>query len=649
MDTFPKILRHNAQALRDHVAAREKDLGIWQSWTWAQVYDEVRLFALGLHALGLRRGQKLAIVGDNRPRLYWTFAAAQSLGAVPVPVYQDSVAKEMAFVIDHGDVTMAVVEDQEQVDKMMLITETVKGIKHIVYDDPRGLDKYDKKTIHSFEDVQALGAARLADDPSAQEWWQAQIDQGKGSDAAVILYTSGTTGNPKGVVLSYDNLVITARNAAQFDGLTVDDEVLAYLPMAWVGDHVFSYAQSYVVGFCVSCPESPETMMQDLLEIGPSYFFAPPRIFENILTSVMVRMEDASKTKQKVFQYFLKIARRVGEAILNGEPVGVLDRLIYGLGEIVVFGPLKNTLGLSRVRIGYTAGEAIGPEIFSFYRSLGINLKQLYGQTESSVFITAQPDGEIFADTVGVPAPGVEVEIADNGEVLYRSPGVFQEYYKNPDATTQTKTKDGWVHTGDAGYFDDVGHLKIIDRSKDVGKLKDGTLFAPKFIENKLKFFPNIKEAVAFGAGKDFCAVFINIDLVAMGSWAERNNVAYASYQELAAFDTVYNMIADHIDEVNADLATDPHMAGSQIARFLILHKELDADDGELTRTRKVRRTVVAERYQGLIDGLFSGAKSVDIKSEVTFEDGRRGRISATLVIRNVKTQDAASLSEAAE
>ncbi|MEJ8573867.1 AMP-dependent synthetase/ligase [Microbaculum marinum] len=646
-DTFPKLLIRNARIWGDRPAIREKDLGIWQTWTWAEVREEVQALAAGLSELGLERGDKVAIVGSNRPRLYWTICAVQSLGGIPVPVYQDAVAAEMVFVLQHAEARLAVVQDQEQVDKLLSLSEDLPDLRHVIYDEERGLKDYDHTRLHSFASIQESGRAQLAAGAAAR--LDASIQQGKGSDIAVILYTSGTTGQPKGVMLSYDNTVISAKLACEFDHLTKEDEVLAYLPMAWVGDHIFSYAESYWSGFCVACPESPETMLQDLREIGPTYFFSPPRIFENLLTTVMIRMEDASPLKKRMFHYFLGVARRAGEKILNGEPVPVSDRILYGIGKFLVYEPLKNVLGMSRMRVGYTAGEAIGPEIFRFYRSLGLNLKQLYGQTEASVYVTVQPDGEIRADTVGKPAPQVEIRIDDTGEVLYRSPGVFVGYYKNEEATRATKTADGWVHTGDAGFFDNEGHLRIIDRAKDVGHLKDGTLFAPKYVENKLKFFPNIKEAVALGHEREFVTAMLNIDLGAVGSWAERNNVAYASYQELAGMEQIYDMLEAHVVEVNRDLSQEPRMAGSQIHRFLILHKELDADDGELTRTQKVRRGYIADKYQPLIDALYDGSKAQDIETEVTFEDGRKGRIRARVEIRDVQVFGTQEHREAAE
>ncbi|MCP4470530.1 MAG: long-chain fatty acid--CoA ligase [Gammaproteobacteria bacterium] len=642
LDTFPKLLQSHVRSRPDQDAIREKDLGIWQSWTWSEAAVEIRALACGLASLGLKRGEKLAIIGDNRPRLYWGMTAAQAFGAIPVPLYQDSVADEMAYVLDNADVKIALVEDQEQVDKLLEIRERCPQLEHIIFDDPRGLRLYEQEFMHDYQKIQQVGIEFDRDHP---DFYEREVAAGSGDEISIMLYTSGTTGHPKGVVLSNDNVIITARNGIVREGLTANEEVLAYLPMAWVGDNLFSYAQSYVAGFCVSCPEDATTVASDLREIGPTYYFAPPAIYERMLTQVMIRMEDAAKIKRNVFHYFMEHARKVGVRILNREPVSLQDSLLYKLGNILVYGPLKDVLGLRRTRLAYTAGEAIGPEIFDFYRSLGINIKQLYGQTECMVFICVQPDGEVFADTVGTPAIDVEIKIDDNGEIVYRSPGVFQSYYKNPESTASTKTDDGWVHTGDAGYFDDNnGHLKIIDRAKDVGKLNDGTLFAPKYIENKLKFFSFVKEAVLFGNERDFSTAFINIDLDAVGNWAERRNLAYSGYIDLAGQQEIYDLILDCVNKVNQDLSQDSRLGNSQIHRFLILHKELDADDGELTRTSKVRRSFVGDRYNILVEALYSEQKECHIETEVTFEDGRTGTLAADVKIRDaevypVKTQ----------
>jgi len=637
LHSIPALLERNARDFGALTAYREKEFGIWQSWSWAQAREEIDALALGFLVLGVARGDYVAIIGRNRPAMYWSMVAAQSVGAIPVPLYQDSVAEEMAYVLEHCGARFIVAGDQEQVDKVLEIQDRVAHIEHIIYIDKRGMRKYDHARMNHYPDVQAEGRAarqRLEAELAAR---RAELDY---DSTCVMLYTSGTTGKPKGVVLSNRNIIETARASSEFDKLQAGEEVLAYLPMAWVGDFIFSIGQAYWTAFCVNCPESPDTMMTDLREIGPTYFFAPPRIFETMLTNVMIRMEDASAAKRRMFHHFMEHARKVGPRLLDGKPVSAADRMKYRIGEALIYGPLKNTLGLSRIRVAYTAGEAIGPEIFEFYRSLGINLKQLYGQTEASVFITQQPDGEVRNDTVGVPSPGVEVRIAENGEVFYRSPGTFVEYYKNPESTRDTKDELGWVATGDAGFFEEgTGHLRIIDRAKDVGKMADGSLFAPKYVENKLKFYPNILEAVVFGNGREFCTAFINIDLAAVGNWAERNNIAYASYQELAGHPRVLAMIQNHVSETNASIAQDDMLSGCQVHRFLVLHKELDADDGELTRTRKVRRRIIEEKYEDLINALYDGSSSIYTQTEVTYEDGRKGKISATLEIRDAEVQ----------
>lgn len=648
LQSIPALLARNADRFGNMPAYREKEFGIWQSWTWADTARQIRDLALGFLVLGLRPGDHVAIIGRNRPAHYWSMIAAQMCGAVPVPLYQDAVADEMAYVLENCGARFVVCGDQEQVDKVLEVGDRAPAVEHIIYTDKRGMRKYDHARMNALADVQSEGRAAEARLGAALDSLVAGLGY---DDTCVMLYTSGTTGKPKGVVLSNRNIIETARNTAGFDDLRQREEVLAYLPMAWVGDFIFSVGQAYWTGFTVNCPEGAQTMMTDLREIGPTYFFAPPRVFEGQLTNVMIRMEDAGPVKRWLFRHYMDLARRIGPRILERKPVGLLDRLRYALGDLLIYGPLKNTLGYSRIRVGYTAGEAIGPEIFDFYRSLGINLKQLYGQTEASVFITQQPDGEVRSDTVGVPSPGVEVRIAENGEVFYRSPGTFVEYFRNPDSTASTKDAQGWVATGDAGFFEEAtGHLRIIDRAKDVGKMADGRMFAPKYVENKLKFYPNILEAVVFGAGRGFCTAFINIDLNAVGNWAERNNIAYASYQELAGHPQVYETIRQHVEAVNESVARDPMLSGCQIHRFLVLHKELDPDDGEMTRTRKVRRNVIAEKYADLITALYDGSASVYTETEVTYEDGRKGAIKATLQIADAQVfGDAAQQKVAAE
>ena len=646
-DTFPKLLIRNARVYGVRPAMRHKDLGIWQTWTWSQTLEIVRAYAVGLHRLGVKRGETVAIVGGNRPKLYWSVMAVQMLGAIPVPVYADAVADELAYVLAHAEVRFAAVEDQEQVDKILSVIKRLPRLELMVYDEKRGLRDYDHSRLRPIDEVIEEGRKALAD-PAVAAWLDNEIAASKGDDPSIILYTSGTTGTSKGVVLTNERSIRAAADTVAFDKLTENDVALAYLPLAWVGDHYLNYAQGLVSGFCTACPESPDTAMSDLREIGPSFYFAPPRTLEQLLTRVMIRMEDAGLIKRKLFHYFIGVARRYGERILNGESVPAMGRLLYAIGNVLVYGPLKNVLGFSRVRVAYTAGEAVGPDLFSFYRSIGLNLKQLYGQTEAFLYVTAQPDGEIYADTVGPACPNVDIRIADNGEVQFKSPGMFSGYFKDDAKTAEVMTPDGYVKTGDAGFFDEkTGHLKIIDRTRDVGKLNDGTMFPPKYIENKLKFFPNIREAVALGDKRDFVTVMLNIDLTAVGSWAERNNVVYGSYQELAGHPLVYDMLEKHVAEVNRSLAEDKVMAGARIKRFLILHKELDPDDGEITRTLKVRRGFVAERYAPLIKALYDGSNEADISTEVTFEDGRKGTISARVKIRDIKT-DSSALGKAA-
>ncbi len=628
--TFPRLLLDHAQARPDAPALREKEYGIWQTLSWRELAALVKQIANGLAAAGLQRGQHIVVIGENRPRLYASMLAAQSLGAVPVPLYQDAAATEFVFPIVNAEVAFAIVEDQEQVDKLLEIQPQCPALRSVWYDNPRGLRNYSEPGLAPLD-------ALL--DPAAADVFDTEVARADPNDVAAMFFTSGTTGNPKGVVHSHFTLLDRAQAGARFDKLTSAEEVLAYLPPAWIGQNIFSYAQWLACGYVVNCPESAATASIDLKEVGPTYYFAPPRIFEALLTSVTIRMEDASAIKKRLYRHFMDVARRVGPKVLDGDnTVGGFDRVQYGLGNLLVYGPLRNTLGFSRVRVAYTAGEAIGPDLFTFYRSIGINLKQLYGSTETAVFVCLQPDNQVRADTVGVPIEGVEIKVDDHGELLVRSNGLLKGYYKNEAATREVLTADGWYRTGDAGYLDASGHLKIIDRAKDVGRLISGDMFAPKYIENKLKFFPYIKEAVAFGDRRDTVCAFVNIDFEAVGNWAERRNLPYAGYADLAGRPEVRALIADCVNKVNADLAADEKLAGGQISRFLVLHKELDADDGELTRTRKVRRGAIGEKYQVLVDALYGGKREQFIETAMKFEDGRSGSVSATLQIVDVNT-----------
>ena len=637
--TFPQTLLAHAKQRPDAPALREKSYGIWQTISWGQLSAMVRHLACGLAEAGLRRGEHVVVVGENRPRLYASMLAAQALGAIPVPLYQDAVANEFVFPINNAEVRFGIVEDQEQVDKLLELREQCPQLERIWYDDPRGLRNYHESGLEPLDQLIESGRAH---DSAHAGLFDAEVAKGRAHDVAAMFFTSGTTGNPKGVVHTHFTLLDRATAGQAFDKLTEREEVLAYMPPAWIGQNIFSYAQWLACGYIVNCPESASTVTIDLKEIGPTYYFAPPRIFEGLLTSVTIRMEDASALKRWLYKTCMAVARRVGPALMDGKTVSALDRLKYKVGDWLIFGPLRNTLGFSRVRVAYTAGEAIGPDLFTFYRSIGINLKQLYGSTETAVFVCLQPDNEAKADTVGVPIQGVEIRVTDSGEILVRSPGLLKQYYKNPAATAEVLTPDGWYHTGDAGFLDAGGHLKIIDRAKDVGRImggpNDGAMFAPKYVENKLKFFPYIKEAVAFGDKREKVCAFVNIDFDAVGNWAEKRNLPYAGYTDLASKPEVFALIRECVEQVNADLAADDKLAGGQVSRFLILHKELDADDGELTRTRKVRRGHIADKYQVLVDALYGGKSEQFIETAVKFEDGRSGMVSATLKIIDVKT-----------
>jgi long-chain acyl-CoA synthetase len=627
--TLPRLLRRNARDLAARPAIREKNRGIWRGFTWAQYWEEVHDFAQGLAALGFRRGDKLSVIGDNRPRLYWAQIAAQSLGGVAVPVYQDSIAAELAYVLDHAEVAVIVAEDQEQVDKVLSLKHRLKNLRLVVYDDPRGLSHYDEPLLRSFDEVSRTGREFGAAHPGYVE---AEIDKGAPEDLALLSYTSGTTGHPKGVMLSHANLVWSAEAFLRAEEVRPNEEWLCYLPMAWIGDSLFSLVLHQLVGFTCNCPEGPETVQHDLRELGPTAALAPPRIWENMLTSVRLRAADATPLKRRTFELFRALAERAEQTRSEGGRPPFLTRLGLAVGEFLVYGPVRDQLGLRRARWAYTGGAALGPDSFRFFRAFGVNLKQVYGATELSGVVSVQPDGEADPDTVGRAFPGVEIRIAADGEVLIRSGGLFQGYFKDPEASRAALTEDGWFRTGDAGHIDPRRHLVVIDRAKDLGKLADGAPFAPQFVENKLKFSPFIAEAVAFGDHRPFVAVIVAIDLGTVGNWAERHNLAYTSFQDLSAKPEVHRLIRDEIVKCNKSLPAATH-----VRRFVLLNKEFDADDNEITRTRKIRRRFVAEKYAAVVDALYGGADTVEISAAITYEDGRTGILTSTIAIVTVE------------
>jgi long-chain acyl-CoA synthetase len=626
--TLPRLLRRNAEQMARRPAIREKNHGIWQTYTWAQYWEEVRDFALGLAAHGFRRGDKLAVIGDNRPSLYWAQVAAQCLGGTAVPMYQDSIASELVFVLNHAEVSVVVAEDQEQVDKILSLRSELPHLELVVYDDPKGLRHYSSSGLRSFAEMQAAGREFGAANPGCVE---AEIDKGGPDDLALLTYTSGTTGRPKGVMLSHANLLSSAQGFIAAEDIRATDELLCYLPMAWIGDSLFSLVLTLLVGFTCNCPERPQTVQRDLRELGPTIAIAPPRIWENMLTQLRVRAADSTPLKRRLFEFFRGLAEHVEQRKGEGKPASPLSRLGRALGEVLVYGPVRDQLGLRRARWVYTGGAPLGPDTFRFFRAFGVNIKQVWGSTELAGLASLQPDGEADPDTVGRVTPGSDVRIAEDGEVLIRSAAVFKGYYKEPGATRETMTDDGWLRSGDSGFVDRRGHLVIVDRAKDVGKLADGTPFAPQFVENKLKFSPFIAEAVAFGDRRPFVAAIVAIDLTTVGNWAERRNLAYTSFQDLSAKPEVRRLIAGEIAEVNASLP-----AAARLRRFVLLNKEFDADDNEITRTRKIRRRFVTEKYAGVVDAFYSGAAEVEVATEITYEDGRKATLTSTIVIEDI-------------
>ncbi len=637
LNTLPGLLlSRQIRKERDRVAIREKDYGIWQSYTWEDYWNHVHLFALGLAALGFRRGDALGVIGDNRPQLYWAEVAAMCLGGVPVPLYQDAIEKELQYIIEHSATRFIVAEDQEQVDKMLALKESVPSIETIIYDDPKGMRHYDHTDIKSFTQVQEMGREFGNLHPGYVEQ---QIEDTTPDDIALIAYTSGTTGNPKGVVLTHSNLITNAKALSAMEDHRPADQVMAYLPMAWIGDGVLSIAMFLNTGFTVNCPEDPSTVMRDMREIGPTLLVCPPRIWENILSTVQVKMDDAWWTLRKAYDYFMDVAVRCTKLESDKKPIPAHLKVLRAIGRAVVTSPLRDNLGLAKIRYAYTAGAAIGPEVFRFYRAIGVNLKQIYGLTETSAMCTYQPDDDVKLETVGKPCVGVEIRVNEQGEVLIKSRGVFRGYYKNPEATASA-LEGGWLHTGDAGIIDKDGHLVIIDRAKDVSTMASGTIFAPQYIENKLKFSQYIKEAVTLGQGRNYVAAMINIDAETVGNWAERRSIGYTSYTDLSQKQEIYDLIYEEVKKVNSSLFEEEQLRGAQIKRFLILHKELDPDDAEITRTRKLRRGFIAQKYEKLISSLYSEQDRVNVEAVITYEDGRTATIRANLVIRDVEIME---------
>jgi long-chain acyl-CoA synthetase len=632
-DTLPKLLQRNAEESPQAAGIREKTRGVWQTYDWAAYRDRVRDFALGLAAMGFTRGDKLSVVGDNRPQLYIAQLASQALGGVSVPVYQDSIASELVYVLNHAETAVIVAEDQEQVDKALSLKDKLPKLRWIVFDDPRGLWAYSDPMLRSFVGVLQEGFAYGTAHP---DFYAAELAKGRPDDLAMIAYTSGTTGSPKGVMLNHRNMIAAAEGFIEVNDTKPGDNWLSYLPMAWVGDAAFSLGMALAGKLVVNCPESPESVQRDLRELGPNAMLAPPRIWENMLTSMQVKGGDATPTKRRVFEYFRGLAERCELKRTDGKPLGLGERLGLAVGEFLVYGPVRDQLGLRNARWCYTGGAPLGPDTYRFFRSFGINLKQVYGATEASALIACQSNAEANPNTVGRPMPRIEVKIDGNGEVMLKGDNVFVGYFKQEEATRETLVDGGWLRTGDAGFFDKQGQLVIIDRAKDVGKLSDGSAFAPQFIENKLKFSPYIREAVAFGHERPMVVAMIAIDMQTVGTWAERKGLPYTSFMDLSRKPEVAGLIAEEVAKANASL---PDV--QQVKRFLLLNKELEADDAEMTRTRKVRRKFVAEKYGAVIEAFYNGRDQVQVTMEITFEDGRKSSITSDIAIHDLKRPEA--------
>ena len=626
--TLPQLLVEKASEKGNKVAMREKDFGIWQELSWNGYLQRVKEFSQGLVAFGLERGDKLAIIGDNRPEWIIAELSVQSMGGVSIGIYQDSLPKEIAYVLNHSDVKFVVVEDQEQVDKLLEIEDELPRVQKIIYYDPKGLRHYRHSLLLSFSEVEEHGVLYGKDHPA---FFDEQVTLGQPSDVAIFCYTSGTTGSPKGAMLTHRNLVNMGQSLMGMDSAKSGDEFLSFLPLAWIGEQMMAISASLFVGFTVNFPEEPTTVQENLREIGPHLVFSPPRVWEDMVSKVRVKIEETSWLKRKLYKLFRKYGERRAKAMFDKQPLSLKDKWMYNIGNYLIFSAIRDHLGLLRIKWAYTGGAALGADVFKFFHSLGVNLKQIYGQTEVAGIAVVHRDGDVKFETVGLPIPGTDIKISDKGEILLKSPSVFIGYYKNPGATEES-LQAGWLHTGDAGYLDADGHLLVIDRVSDVIRLHSGEMFSPQFIENKLKFSPYIKEAVSIGQDRPYVVALINIDMANVGRWAEVNQIAYTTYTDLSQKREILEFIQKEIAAVNQEL---PEKA--RISKFVLLYKELDADDEELTRTKKVRRAFVAEKYSALIEGLYSNSLEIPVEGKVKYRDGKEIVIRTTLTVMGLK------------
>jgi long-chain acyl-CoA synthetase len=627
-DTFPKLLIERARKYGSRkIALREKDLGIWQSFTWEDYLEKVKYFSLGMISLGFQPGDKISVIGDNKPEWLIAELAAQAAGGFGTGIYQDSILKEVTYIINHSETKFVIAEDQEQVDKILDMREELPDVKKVIYYDPKGMSKYRSDLLAYFPDVIEMGKEYEKTHPGQ---FERNVENTRTDDVAWICTTSGTTGFPKLAMLTHSNLISMATNLGKFDPKYDTDEFVSFLPLPWVGEQMMAMASGLLFGLTVNFPESVESAQADLREIGPHIMFSPPRVWENLCSSVQVKVMDASFLKRWVFNTCVPIGRKWSEYKFEKKAPPVYLKILYLVAYVAVFKALKDRLGFSNIRSATTGGAALGPDTFKFFHALGISLKQIYGQTEISGISCVHKDSDINPDTMGEPIPETEVRISETGEILSRGPAVFLGYYKQPEETAKTVI-DGWLHSGDAGYLTPEGHIVVIDRIKDVMSLIDGVKFSPQFIENKLKFSPYIKEAVTVGHKRDFIIAMICIDFGIVGNWAEKNKINYTTYTDLSSKTEIVDLIQREVEKVNKGLPEN-----AKVKRFILLYKELDPDDDELTRTRKVRRHFVEEKYREIIDGMYEGKDSIKIEAVIKFQDGKTSTIKTVMVVRNV-------------
>lgn len=632
--TLPQYFLQKVEQYGDEkIALRQKELGIWQEYTWQDSYENVRDFALGLLTLGMQRGDKVSTIGDNDRQYLWGYLALQAIGAAQVGIYTDAIPEEVAYIVAHSDSTLVLAKDQEQCDKMLEIRDQITAVKNVIYWDEKGLWHYDDPWLIPFAEVQALGRELAAKEPTR---FETEVWLGCDEDLAVLCYTSGTTGLPKGAMLSHDNLMKNAAMFQEADPRSDSDNHVSLLPLGWIGEHALGIAPHVYTGVIINFPEEPETVRENVREIAPENILYNSRLWESLVGMVQVKINETTWLNRHLYQWFLPVGYKMADRKLSHESEGLGLRLAYALGDLAVFGPLRNQMGMSHIRTAYTSGAALSPDVIRFFHALGVNLKQVYGSTEVTGGLTLHRDGDIKFASVGKPAPGADVKIAESGEILMTGPSVFQGYYKNPEATAAALTidEDGrrWFHTGDAGYVDDDGHLIYLDRVKDMITLANGEIFSPQFVEGRLKFSPYIRDVMAVGdETRPFAAALIVMDFGNVGNWAERRGLGYTTFIDLSQKDEVYELVRAAVADVNESLPVN-----GRVRRFVLMYKEFDADEAEMTRSRKLRRNVLYDKYADIIEAMYGDSGVVNVKATVRYQDGREGTIETSVKVASL-------------